>query len=255
MVSLDVAYAETKATLLADLRMAGDSCWLQAVPATPDWRVGDVIAHVTGIAADAAHGTVPADLNLLEQFRDGSVVSARDAYAESHVQTRHDLPPVDVVAEWNAVEPEVLSRLGPECQSDQKLPNGFDVVLVIDLCVHADDVAGALGLLPHRDSGASGIALAGYCFGLDYRIRALGLPALKVRYEGSERLVGRGPAAATVTGDRWELLRVFAGRRSRSQIRALDWDGDPDPYLAWLPAYGERDDALFEAGGTSGAPR
>ena len=207
MVSLDVAYAETKATLLNDLRMAGDSCWQQAVPATPDWRVGDVIAHVTGIA------------------------------------------------EWNAVEPDVLSRLGPDCQSDQRLPNGFDVVVVIDLCVHADDIAGALGLLPHRDSGASGIALAGYCFGLDYRIRALGLPALKVRYEGSERLVGQGPVAASVTGDRWELLRVFAGRRSRSQIRALDWDGDPDPYLAWLPAYGERNDALFEAGGTSGAPR
>jgi len=30
------------------------------------------------------------------------------------------------------------------------------------------------------------------------------------------------------------------------RIRDLDWTGDPEPYLALLPAYGERPDALVE---------
>lgn len=149
--------------------------------------------------------------------------------------------------EWNAVEPDVLGRLSPDCPDDQKLNGGLDIVVVIDLRVHADDVAGALGLAQHAGGPSAGIALAGYCFGVDYRIGSLGLPALSVRDGSRERVLGEGPPAATVRGDRWELLRAFAGRRSRSQIRAMDWLGDPDPYLALIPAYGERDHALFEA--------
>jgi hypothetical protein len=90
-------------------------------------------------------------------------------------------------------------------------------------------------------------SLAGYCFGVDYRLRALGLPALELRYDGKERTLGEGPPAASVTAERWELLRVLAGRRSRDQIAALDWSGDPAPYLPLLPAYGERADALVES--------
>jgi hypothetical protein len=39
---------------------------------------------------------------------------------------------------------------------------------------------------------------------------------------------------------------VLAGRRSRAQIEALDWTGEPDAYLSLLPAYGERADDLNE---------
>jgi hypothetical protein len=123
---------------------------------------------------------------------------------------------------------------------------GFDVVLVTDLCVHGDDVALALGLPPNRDTAASRVALAGYCFGVDYRVRALDLPAMTLRYDGKERTLGEGPVAAVVTADRWELLRMLAGRRSRAPIMHLDWTGDPEPHLALVPAYGEREEALIE---------
>jgi uncharacterized protein (TIGR03083 family) len=248
MVSLDLAYAETKAALLDDLRTSGDSCWERMVPATPDWRVRDVVAHVTGIAGDAGRGTMPADFNILEQFRDDDVAAARDRYAEDHVTRRLGMAPWDIVAEWDTIEPGVLARLAPDCPDDQRLPFGLDAVINIDVCVHADDVAGALGLPAHPGSAAAGIALAGYCFGVDYRVRSLSLPAFAVRYGSRERVLGEGPAATTLTGDRWELLRAFAGRRSRSQIRAMDWVGDPDPYLALIPAYGERDGDLIEVG-------
>jgi len=59
--------------------------------------------------------------------------------------------------------------------------------------------------------------------------------------------VGEGALGATLTASRWELLRVVAGRRSRAQIAVLDWIGDPEPYLALLPAYGERTDDLVES--------
>ena len=204
------------------------------------------MAHVTGIAVDAAAGALPADVNLLEQFRDDDVVRARDAFADGQVHRRGGRTSAEVVAEWDAAEPAVVDRLDRDGHDPAALPFAFDVVLVTDLCVHADDVAAAVGVPAHRHTAATRVALAGYCFGVDHRLRALGLPALVLRYDGKERMIGEGPAAATVTADRWELLRVLAGRRSRAQIAALDWTGDPGPYLPLLPAYGERAGDLIE---------
>ncbi len=246
MVALDFAYAETKGRMLESVSGLGSPGWSTRVPATPEWDVLDVVAHVTGLAADGATGTMPGDVNLLEQFRDPDVVAARDDYADGQVLRRRGRSPTEVIGEWDTAEPTLLDRLRGGATSPGALPFGFDVVLVTDLCVHADDVALALGLAPNRDTAASRVALAGYCFGVDYRIRALDLPAVTLRYDGKERTLGDGPVAAVVTADRWELLRMLAGRRSRAQIRHLDWTGDPEPYLALVPAYGEREEALIE---------
>jgi hypothetical protein len=173
-------------------------------------------------------------------------VAARDAFADGQVLRRRGRTASEVVAEWDAAEPALLDRLGCAQGEPGALPFGFDVALVTDVCVHADDVAIALGMPPHRETAAAKVALAGYSFGVDYRIRALDLPALALRYDGKERTLGEGAVATVVAADRWELLRVLAGRRSRAQIKALDWTGDPEPYLALLPAYGERRDALVE---------
>jgi uncharacterized protein (TIGR03083 family) len=246
MVPLDLAYAETKAGMIRSVGGPDSAAWSTRVPATPAWDVLDVVAHVTGNAVDGADGAVPGDLNLLEQFRDPDVVAARDAFADGQVLRRRGRTPSEVVGEWDAAEPALLDRLRCVPTDPGALPFGFDVALVTDLCVHADDVAIALGLPPNRDTATSKVALAGYCFGVDYRIRALDLPALSLRYDDKERTLGEGAVAAVVAADRWELLRVLAGRRSRAQIRDLDWTGDPEPYLALLPAYGERHDALVE---------
>lgn len=245
VIEFDAAYADTKAAVVALLTSRDAAVWDRVVPATPDWRVMDVVAHVTGLAADAATDRMPQDLNLLEQFRNAEVVAARDAYAQSMVQARRDRDPQQVLDEWHAIEPDLLARLAADPRPGS-LPFGFDVVLVTDLCVHTDDIFGALGVPPRRESAASHVALAGYCFGVDYRVRALGLPALVVGYDGKERKLGDGPPAATVSGDRWELVRAFAGRRSRAQLLGLEWTGDPQPYLPLIPAYGERADDLVE---------
>lgn len=205
----------------------------------------DVCRHVTGLAVDASVGRLPEDLNLLEQFRDPEVVRARDEFADGQVARRQGQGPADAIDEWSAAEPRVLQSLSPDAA--RPLPFGFDVVLVTDLCVHCDDVALALGQdPPGRSSAAGKVALAGYCFGLAYRLEALDLPALILRYDGKERRLGDNAVGASVSADRFELLRVVAGRRSRSQILALDWGGDPQPYLELLPAYGEREAPLNE---------
>lgn len=246
MAGLGEAYRQTKALLLSTAGPPASPAWRTPVPATPEWTVRDVVAHVTGLAADAAAGTMPTDVNLLEQFRDADVVAARDAFADGQVERRRGADPQDLVTEWDVAEVRLLDRLGREPDDPEALPFGFDVVLVTDVCVHADDVALALGHPPHRDTKASRVALAGYCFGLDYRLRALGLPALVLRYDGKERTIGEGATGATLSADRWELLRVLAGRRSREQILALAWNGDPEPYVGLLPAYGERPTDLVE---------
>ena len=151
------------------------------------------------------------------------------------------------MAEWDAAMPMLLDRMRGDVPGVDPLPLAFDAVLTTDLCVHADDVLAAIGRTPDRNRAATGIAFATYAFGVDYRLRALGLPALGFRYDGKERTVGEGPPATTLTASRWELLRVVAGRRSRAQIAALEWTGDPEPYLAVLPAYGERTDDLCRA--------
>lgn len=245
MADLDVVYADTKAAMLTSIGDSDDA-WATPVPATPAWTVLDVVAHVTGVAADNASRTVPVDVNLLEAFREPEVAAVRDEFADGQVIRRRGRSPSEVIEEWDAAEQVLLERIRRGPSDPEGLPFGFDVVVVTDLCVHTDDVAHALGLPPNRGSAASRVAVAGYCFGIDYRIRALGLPGLTLRYGGKERTLGEGPAAATLAAEHWELLRVLAGRRSRSQIAALDWSGDPEPYLPLLPAYGEHQDALVE---------
>jgi hypothetical protein len=109
-----------------------------------------------------------------------------------------------------------------------------------------------------RTGPASGVAFATYAFGVDCRLRILSLPALTFRYGGKKRTIGDGPVEATVSTDRRELLRVVAGRRSRSQIEALEWTGNPAPYPGLLPVNGERLAELVESWGQhqeTGLPR
>jgi hypothetical protein len=48
---------------------------------------------------------------------------------------------------------------------------------------------------------------------------------------------GFGSPAVAVAADPFELFRALSGRRSLAQVRALAWDGNPEPYLAVLSPY------------------
>jgi hypothetical protein len=117
---------------------------------------------------------------------------------------------------------------------------------VTDLAVHAQDVRGALGVPGDRDSAGVSVSLASYAAALGLRLAINGLPPLRIRYGAKERVAGQGDPGATWEGDRFEIVRALSGRRSRDQILAMTWTGDPTPYAPLIPAYGPRTDPIVE---------
>jgi len=213
------------------------------VPACPGWSTGDVMSHVVGLAEDASSGRLP-PLNLMEQWRDADVAADRDAMTAAQVGRRRQLAADDRARDWRALGDVLDPMLGGTRPFPPPAMPYLSAVLVTDLVVHDQDVRAALGA-PHRAEGADlSIALASYAFGVEYRITQLGLPALRLRYAGKDRTLGVGDPAASLSADRYDLVRVLAGRRNREQIAALSWEGDAAPYLPLLPAYGEREDPL-----------
>jgi uncharacterized protein (TIGR03083 family) len=215
------------------------------VPACPDWRVRDVLAHVSGLARDVVTGNLPT-MDLLEQWRDDEVAGTRDSMTAEQVGRTSDRSVGSLAADWGESTAALLPMLSGTVPFPEPAPFGLGAILVTDLAIHDQDVRTALGVPRGPDGPAHSLALAAYGFGVDYRIRQLGLGALGLRYGDSVRVLGVGEPAATVAADQFELLRAFGGRRSRAQIRAYEWEGDPEPYLSIIPAYGERAEDLVD---------
>ncbi len=236
MLDLAAAYSETQqhlVELVLDLPQDGVTA---VVPATPAWTVKDVVAHVTGVAADLAAGKIPPELDLVAGLSDPEQAALRDEQTARQVTSRRALTISEVVEEWNDHLDEVLAMIRGERPFPRATPFA-DAILVTDLAVHAQDVRNAIGRQGDRDSAGVRIALASYAGALMLRLAQKGLPPLRFRYDGKERMVGEGEPDATLSGDRYEIFRALAGRRTVEQMLAMDWEGDPKPYVEVLPAY------------------
>ncbi|GAA4823272.1 maleylpyruvate isomerase family mycothiol-dependent enzyme [Actinomycetospora corticicola] len=188
-----------------------------AVPACPGWTVHAVVSHVTGLAADALSGrlTGPPD----------------DEWTAGQVDQRLGVPVEDVLAEWAPLVGPMVAGLNdrtigpPPCA---------------DLLVHEGDLVEALGeaVPPLGEWGAVAGLLCGG------RVKGIREPGtLTVRVGDTELVGGTGDGpTATLTIDRWEFFRGVFSRRSVDQMRAWDWDGDPEPWLAPLCVFGTRTD-------------
>ena len=120
------------------------------------------------------------------------------------------------------------------------------VLLISDLATHDLDVRGAFADTSTRESATVDLVLDSYVTNLGTRLDAAGAPALRVVGDGAERLAGSGEPVATVRATRFELVRALSGRRSSEQIRAFDWEGDPEPFIASFAQYPMRDTPLDE---------
>jgi uncharacterized protein (TIGR03083 family) len=111
------------------------------VPACPDWEVRDVVAHVAGLASDAATGGLP-EMDLLEQWRDDVVATARDAMTAEQVRRSDDRAIQEIASDWK----ELLGTLAPMLRGTFPFPDpapfGLSAILVTDLAVHDQDVRG-----------------------------------------------------------------------------------------------------------------
>ena len=114
------------------------------VPATPAWKVGDVLAHVVGLATDLNAQRFPDGVDV-----DGAMWTARQ------VSERSAASIADIVAEWDREAPvfeEGLRLFGYEEGSH----------FVADLHAHHQDVRGALGLSRDEDPITIAVSLHHY---------------------------------------------------------------------------------------------
>jgi uncharacterized protein (TIGR03083 family) len=245
VLDLAAAYADTQQHLADLVRALPTDRLALAVPASPDWSVKDVVAHVTGVAGDVVGGTVPEELNLVQALNDPSQAAMREELTDRQVSSRRDRSIGEILDEWSGH----LEQLLPMIRGDRPFPRDVplaDAIVVTDLATHAQDVRGALGAVGDRDSAGVSVALVSYATALGLRLAMNGLPPLRIRYGGKERIAGQGDPGATWEGDRFEIFRALAGRRSGDQIMAMGWDGDPTPYVPLIPAYGSRTEPIDE---------
>ncbi len=185
------------------------------VPTCPEWTVKDVLAHVVGIGDDFKTHT-----------RDGA---GGDAWTAAQVATRADRDVGEILAEWAGLASflDDLFSANPDLAA----------ALVADLVTHMHGVLTALGRKADRSGAAVTASAERYADRFVDRVGGSDLEAAAVAIDG----VRRGPAGAevVVSGSAFELLRAFTGRRSLDQIRAMDWTGDPGPYVDIISAYGQ----------------
>lgn len=192
------------------------------VPACPGWSAHDVISHLTAVAEDALAGTLkgpPTPDQAAAQV-------ARRAFKSTEA----------ALADWAAVGPDLEDMLG----SVPVFPAVMDVV------AHEHDVRGAAGRPGFRDDPDL-VTLSRMLLG------RMELPVPVRVVSGDEVFeLGARPAAGgpgEVIGletDPWEVFRFRFGRRSRAQLEALRWTGDPSPVLDHLVIFGPSPQDIIE---------
>jgi len=183
-----------------------------AVPGCPGWTVTELAAHMCGVCVD-----------ILEGHLDGVGTAP---WADAQAERFAPLGLAGVLDHWNEVAPQV-EALAPA------FPPQPATQLVFDATTHEHDARGAVSAPGARDADSLAVPLEFLGRLLDAQVRKASLPALALRTpDGWIALAGEGPPAIEVRASAFELFRSFGGRRAIDQIRALDWSGDPEPYLA-----------------------
>ena len=206
-------YAAARDRLIELVRSLDDARLETIVPGCPDWRVRDVVAHVAGIAADVLAGNYDA--------------YGSDAWTSRQVADRRGKPIEDVIAEWCDGADRYDSFL-------EANPGFVPMTTTADVITHEQDIRAAVHEPGARDVEGVRIGVKTYVGRLRQSMK--GLPPLRVNAEGfRDFMVGQGEPAASVSAETFEMFRALAGRRSRAQVLAYDWEGDPEPYLEkWM---------------------
>lgn len=175
-------------------------------PATPEWRVRDVVSHMAGICDDILAGNLD-DVGT-------------DAWTDGQVSKRREWPVERILSEWDEQGAAVEQIM-------DSFPEVIVGQMIYDATTHEHDIRGALAEPGARDSGGVTIAFE---WGTDRFGEVLGDDGtFTFVTDVGDKSVGSGGALATVRASRFELFRAFTGRRSLAQMRAYEWDGTPAP--------------------------
>jgi uncharacterized protein (TIGR03083 family) len=191
----------------------GDEQLSVPVPGCPAWRVRDLLAHLVGLPVDVCAGVMDN--------------AGSPAWTQAQVDSREGRTSEELIEEWARVAPAFEDSL------DDRGFLGW--VFVYDVTLHGDDLREAVGL-PLGTSETHAVVLDGI---IDRaRSRAEGVGRVMLRAGEREWQLGDGEPLATLTvPDEGELARVVAARRSDDAVRAMDWSGDPEPWIPVLPLF------------------
>ena len=244
MGDLADVYEETRMSIRALLESRPPQDDDRPVPATPGWKVRDVVSHLIGDVENILRGAFPRE--FFRSFGQPDAIAELNRWTGKHVSERAGRTREELFKEWDAVAGELL----PMMRGDAPWPDGVttfaDRVLITDLGVHQQDLNGAFGIVRDRESPPVKIGVSSYVATLDMRLREDGVGALALEAPDKSYVAGGDEPDATVRASRFEFFRALSGRRSLDQLRALEWDGDPAPFLDYFYPYGVREDALVE---------
>jgi uncharacterized protein (TIGR03083 family) len=215
--SMTRLYQETRQRIVELMSGVDDPAWSAAVAACPGWSVRDVVAHLAAVAEDSVHGRLagpPTDEETAAQiarFSEDDMAGILAAWTDAASQLEH-------MAQTAGVKP----------------PLG-------DVVVHEHDIRDAVGRPGARDFAAVWCAS-------DLLLTSLRTPVpLCVTVEDGEYRSGPdGPAEIQLRTTRFEALRWRTGRRSRAQLAAMNWSGDPTPVIDHLYIFGPADADIIE---------
>jgi uncharacterized protein (TIGR03083 family) len=197
------------------------------VPGTPGWTVHDVLAHLAAIPTDALAGRIAG--------------VPTDDQTATQVAERKDRDIAELLAEWAPNVPTMCDG----ARADLVPPN-----LAVDALTHEQDIRGALGAPPALTAEELRFCTSLYAFGCGRGLKHAGIPPLAIEATDTDFafVAGIGEPQAKVRASEFEFFRALAGRRSRAQVAAYDWDGDPAPYVDRFSIFG----ALAEGDVTDG---
>lgn len=221
--TISVRYNEAVESFVAFARTLTPDEWEARVPCTPLWTAREVLSHVAGVPDDGLAGRTEG--------------AATEPWTRSQVERNAGLG-VD----------ELLDRLlGQYEMFGSAIDQMGEGRPPFDCHSHEHDIRHAIDRPGNRSSAVVVDAA-------DMLLVTLGdLNArLTITYEdGSVHEVGRADAAvgASLEISRFEMFRSRLGRRTRDQVRGLEWSGDPtaidEAVAAWF-VFGPSEIAIDE---------
>ena len=189
------------------------------VPACPGWTVKDVVAHLAG---------------FFTEYQSGGREAFSADWGDREVKKREDRSLEDCITEWNELlkDPGDLfeSRLAP--------------VAVSDVLAHEQDIRSAINRPGAQDDENIVPAVEMGLSFVDQKAKAAELPALRVVTDEVDRKIGQGEPAVTLRTSTFDLFRALHGRRTLDQMRAMSWEGDPDPWMSVFFVFGPTERAV-----------
>jgi len=174
------------------------------VPGCPEWTIRQVYAHQAGVVADVLAGRLEG--------------VATDPWTARQVEERANRPLAAILDEWEAGAP----------QFEDGVMEGGPREVIFDQWTHEQDIRAALGRPGNRDDERARFCVDALASGMS---SSWTHEPFTIITDGRPWQFGDGDPKVTLRTTGFDFVRMCFGRRSRGQVLAMDWDGDPQSFV------------------------